>query len=434
MRVTPGSTDVSTYFVLRTAADGTATTGATITDIDLQYCRSGAEPAAKVDATALAATDSAHGDNQAIEIDATDQPGLYRVDWPDAAFAAGVREVTLSVKLASSFTEHLRVELTPVESNLVEMGGVVQSATDLKDFADEGYDPATNKVQGVVLADTCTTNTDMVGTDSAALASVCTEGRLAELDAANLPSDVDDVLADTGELQTNQGAWATAAGFALASVCTEGRLAELDAGNLPSDVDDVLADTGELQTNQGAWATATGFALASVCTEARLAELDAANLPADIDAILADTNELQTDDVPGLIAALNDLSNAQAEAACDAAFATYDPPTKAEMDAVHVTTDALIAALNDLSAADVNAEVVDALATDTYAEPGQGTPAATASLAAKLGYLYKMLRNKKTTTATALNLFNDDASTVDQKATLSDDGTTFTQTELETGP
>lgn len=45
----------------------------------------------------------------------------------------------------------------------------------------------------------------MRGTDSAALASVCTEGRLAELDAANLPSDVDDILADTNELQ---GDWA----------------------------------------------------------------------------------------------------------------------------------------------------------------------------------------------------------------------------------
>jgi len=44
------------------------------------------------------------------------------------------------------------------------MGGVVQSATDLKDFADAGYDHATNKVQGVVLVDTTTTNTDMVGT------------------------------------------------------------------------------------------------------------------------------------------------------------------------------------------------------------------------------------------------------------------------------
>jgi len=111
MKVAPGSTDVATYFVLRTAADGTATTGATITNIDLQYIRSGSTPSAKVDATALGSVDAAHSDNKAYEVDATDAPGLYRVDWPDAAFAAGVGEVILSVKLASSFTEHLRVEL-----------------------------------------------------------------------------------------------------------------------------------------------------------------------------------------------------------------------------------------------------------------------------------------------------------------------------------
>jgi hypothetical protein len=55
--------------------------------------------------------------------------------------------------------------------NIVEIGGATQSATDLKDFADAGYDPATNKVQGVVLVDTTTVNTDMRGTDSAATAA-----------------------------------------------------------------------------------------------------------------------------------------------------------------------------------------------------------------------------------------------------------------------
>jgi len=111
MRIPAGSTDVTTYFVIRTAADGTATTGATITDIDLQYTRSGAAAATKVDATALAAADSAHADNKAFEVDGTSSPGLYRVDWPDAAFAEGAPEVIVTVKLASSFTEHLRIEL-----------------------------------------------------------------------------------------------------------------------------------------------------------------------------------------------------------------------------------------------------------------------------------------------------------------------------------
>lgn len=135
MIVKVSSTDVTTYFRLRTAADDTATTGATITNLDLQYCRSGAAPSAKVDATALAAVDSAHADNKAIEIDATDQPGLYRVDWPDAAFAAGVREVILTVKLAGSFIEHLTVELSPAV-DVVAVSGDTTAADNLEAILD----------------------------------------------------------------------------------------------------------------------------------------------------------------------------------------------------------------------------------------------------------------------------------------------------------
>lgn len=105
------STNVTKYFHLRLAADGTDATGLTITNIDLQYVRSGAAPSTKADATALAATDSAHTDNAAIEVDATDQPGVYRVDWPDAAFAAGVSEVILTVKCATVFTESMAVPI-----------------------------------------------------------------------------------------------------------------------------------------------------------------------------------------------------------------------------------------------------------------------------------------------------------------------------------
>ena len=90
--------------------------------------------------------------------------------------------------------------------------------------------------------------------------------------------------------------------------------------------------------------------------------------------------------------------------------------------------------LNDLSAAEVNAEVVDALATDTYGEPAQGAPAATTTLAAKINYLYKAWRNKSTQTATTYALYDDAGSTVDHKATVSDDGTTATKGEIVTGP
>ena len=112
MLVTGGDTNVTTYFMMRLTATGKAATGLTITTFDMQYTRTGATPAAKVDATALAATDTAHTDNYMIEVDATSSPGLYRADWPDAAFAAGVKQAHLSVKYDSTvFSEVLAVDI-----------------------------------------------------------------------------------------------------------------------------------------------------------------------------------------------------------------------------------------------------------------------------------------------------------------------------------
>lgn len=113
MIVTGGATDVSCFFSMRLAATGADATGLTISDFDMQYTRIGESPTAKVDAVALAAANTAHTDNRGIEVDPTDQPGLYRFDWPDAAFAAGVREVGLSIKHASCITEHRSIEIDP---------------------------------------------------------------------------------------------------------------------------------------------------------------------------------------------------------------------------------------------------------------------------------------------------------------------------------
>ena len=51
----------------------------------------------------------------------------------------------------------------------------------------------------------------------------------------------------------------------------------------------------------------------------------------------------------------------------------------------------------------------------------------------KIGYLYKAWRNRSNQTATTYQLFNDDATTVGQKATISDDTTTAEKGEVATG-
>lgn len=84
--------------------------------------------------------------------------------------------------------------------------------------------------------------------------------------------------------------------------------------------------------------------------------------------------------------------------------------------------------------AEINAEVVDVMNTDTTSLPGQGAPPLAPTLREMVAWLYKVLRNRTTQTATQWSLYADDETTIDAKATVSDDGTTATKQEVVTGP
>jgi len=131
--------------------------------------------------------------------------------------------------------------------------------------------------------------TAMRGTDSAALASVATEARLAELDAANLPADIAAIptTAMRGTDSAYTGTPPTAAAIAD-QVWDELQSAHVTVGSFGIIASEIAAiPTTAMRGTDSA-------ALASVATEARLAELDAANLPADVDSILLDTAEIGT--------------------------------------------------------------------------------------------------------------------------------------------
>lgn len=153
------------------------------------------------------------------------------------------------------------------------------------------------------------------------------------------------------------------------------------------------SDGATLATSQPNYAPATAAALATA--------------QADLDAILEDTDIT----IPALIAALNDLSEADIRAAVGLASANLDT----QIDALP-------------TAAEINAEIVDALATDTYAEPSS-VPAATATLAAKIGWLYLLARNRITQTATTGTVYADDGTTDVAESSVSDDGSTFVRGE-----
>jgi hypothetical protein len=173
-------------------------------------------------------------------------------------------------------------------------------------------------------------------------------------------------------------------GFEAYTAARGGYIDELAAANIPANVDTLLTRITAAIATKAEMDTAHAL----LATVAKQDIIDGI-----VDNILLDTAELQTDDVPGLIAALNNLS-----------------------------------------AADVNAQVLDVIQTDTFAQPGQEAPAATQSILKMLQFLYKEWRNKTTTTATVHSVFNDDAATVDQKRTIADDATTFSKTEMGSGP
>jgi hypothetical protein len=119
--------------------------------------------------------------------------------------------------------------------------------------------------------------------------------------------------------------------------------------------------------------------------------------------------------------------DAEVQSEVNDGLVAYDPPTDAELTAAINAVLAAIAALNDLSEAEVNTQVLDVLATDTFGEPA-GVPGATTTLATKLGYLFMALRNGISVTATKKQ-FLDDGGAAEWEKDLSDDGTTYTESE-----
>ena len=256
--------------------------------------------------------------------------------------------------------------------------------------------------------DTIDTNVDAVLVDTgttldAALAVVDANVDAILVDTGTtLQAELDGIQADTEDLQTKIG---TPAGASVSA----------DIAAIEAQTDDIGAAGAGLTAVP--WNSAWDTEVESEVADA----LDAAvPVTPTADSINERVKRLEEDVTPTRAGNLDDL-----DAAVSSRSSHDDPDPSGFIDAA-ITSRA--------TPAQVNTEVVDALNVDTYAEPGQGAPAATASLAAKIGYLYKNWRNRKTQIADTWKLMNDDASTVDQKAAVSDDGTTAEKGEVATGP
>lgn len=116
--VRPGQADVTIAAFFRATADNTELTGLTATDITASYWRQGGSRVA-ITVSDLTAIDDAHSDGGFKEVDATNMPGLYRFDVPDAAYVAGADWVVVTLTTANGFAFNERFNITAKVENLV---------------------------------------------------------------------------------------------------------------------------------------------------------------------------------------------------------------------------------------------------------------------------------------------------------------------------
>lgn len=317
--VLAGSVDVSWGVVLRKSADSLEQTGKVAADMTLSYWRQGGTRTA-VTASDLAAVNSAHSDGGVKEVDSTNMPGTYRVDWPDAAFATGADWVQIAVKVASTFIYNERIPLT---TNVVQSGdsfarlGAPAGASIAADVA--GVQSDTNDIQTRLPA-------ALVGGRMDASVGAVVDGVLT---AAKFAAGAfDAVWSVAGRLLTAgtnivlaKGVGVT--GFNDLDAAGVRAAAGMAAANLDAQLSGISSKTTNLPTDPA------DQSLIIAATDAIMTRLGApagASMSADIAGVQADTDNIQTRLPAALVGGRMDASvgavNSDATAAANLAKTT----------------------------------------------------------------------------------------------------------------
>ncbi len=374
-QVTKDSTNISVEVYIIDSTDGTPETGVVFntSGIDLEYRREGAVAVniTEADLATPLLTD-AWADGGFLHIG----HGYYRLDVPDAAFATGVKTVSIqgtvtgmivlpqTIQLVAFDTEDaVRMGLTALPNAAADaIGGLPISDAGGLDL--DAQLAATNEVTAArmgaltdwidgnrldLLLDAIPT-TAMRGTDNVVLAGPTK----AEMDTAH------GLLATVADLLDKVGA-----------------VDEAAAAGDPSATESVMQYVKQL-VNLLAGAAGIGTMPAAA------APANAVNMFEMVRSIYDDTNELQVDWVDA-----------------------------GRLDAI---LDAVLAMLDD-----------------ARAEPGQGAPPVNPDAMTKIDYLYKAWRNKRDNDGSTTQIYADDGSTVDHKQTTSEAAGTVTKAEIVTG-
>ena len=303
----------------------------------------------------------------------------------------------------------------------------------------------------------------MVGTNSAALASICTEGRLAELDAANLPTTTDGIQTDLDNATDGLGALK----ILIDTVNTDLSNGTDGLGALKILIDDKTGYSLSVAGILAIWhqlnsaivtAGSMGKLLKDEITVARMAVLtdwiNGGRLDLLLDAIpttaMRGTDGANTvvPDAAGVVPTavenrqeMDSSSTKLAEITAVRMAVLTDWINGGRLDLIldAIPTTAMRGTDNAATEAkqDIIDTVVDAILVmldDARGEPTQGAPPVNPDAMTKIDYLYKLFRNKKDNDGSTTKFYADDGTTVDHKQTTDVSGGIVTKGEIETGP
>ena len=375
----------------------TAETGLTISQADIRLSKNGQNMAQKNDATAAVHDELGYYN---CELDATDtntEGNLTLLVHESGALPVRheyqvLSEAAWDSMFAAKDTGYMNINVNTVNEtaqtandNGADINAILLDTAEIANL----NDVSTSDLNTACDTVTVTSMAANVMNASALATDAVTEIQSGLATPTNITAGT---IATVTNAVTTDSASRTASQADVSSLATSTELSTHDGklDTVDGIVDTILVDTADMQPRVAAIEVDTGTTL-----DGKIDTIDGIvdSILTDTAAILVDTNELQTDGIA-----------------------------------------ALITELNNLSAANVNAEIVDALATDTYAEPGDEAPGATISLSDKINYIYKFLRNKIETTQTRIHVYNDAGDNKDHSSIIADNGTTtFTRGEFGAG-
>lgn len=447
LAIKKASVDVSLYVFI---ADSSVTTGAGKTGLVFNtaslvcyYVR----PLGNATALTLATqtVTGAHSDGGFVEVDATNMPGVYRLDLSDAIVATGANSVVVMLKGAANMAplilelelvaydpqDTVRLGLTALPNVASGSDGSLMVRGATQDVTLKSLTISNSAGSALSLSATGANGSGMTASGNGTGAGMLTTGGAsgAGLEARGGATSGAGLLA----LGVGSGSGASFTGVANHGLhCV---------GGANSDGLHLLGNSAGHGLNITAGATGIGVKIAGGATSGDGIDVSVtsgieidADLTGNITGNLSGAVGSVTGSVGGNVAGSVASVVAGVTLAASAVQAIWDAATTALTTVGSIgkllvdRIDAAISSRSTVTTAQVNTEVVDALATDTYAEPAS-VPAATASLAAKVGWLFALARNKLTQTATTQTLRNDADTGNIATSAHSDDGTTHTRGE-----